>query len=69
MKKTLLVLALCGLTIAVKSQNASASVEKSTFGIQTGFLGIWAHNETKLCNSIALRIELGLDSGIWGTDF
>jgi hypothetical protein len=51
----------------VKSQNAS--VEKSTYGLQTGFLGVWAHNETKLTNSIALRSEIGFDSGIWGGDF
>lgn len=43
-----------------------ASVEKSVFGLQTGFLGIWAHNEARLTNSIALRTELGLDAGIWG---
>ncbi len=67
MKKILLTLAFCGLTFIVKSQNAS--VEHSTYGIQTGFLGIWAHNETKLSNSIALRTELGFDSGIWGGDF
>jgi len=67
MKKFLLTLTLCGLTLIAKSQNAS--VEESTFGIQTGFLGVWVHNETKLSNSIALRTELGFDSGIWGGDF
>ncbi|WP_298895133.1 hypothetical protein [uncultured Psychroserpens sp.] len=67
MKRILLTLTFCGLTLIAKSQNAS--VEQSTYGIQTGFLGIWAHNETKLSNSIALRSEIGLDSGIWGGDF
>ena len=67
MKKTILTLALISLTITVKSQNTS--VEKSVFGIQTGFLGIWGHNETKLTNQIALRSEIGFDSGIWGGDF
>lgn len=57
MKKTFLTLALISLTLTVKSQNAS--VEKSVFGIQTGFLGIWGHNETKLTNQIALRSEIG----------
>ena len=38
-----------------------ASVEKSVFGIQTGFLGIWAHHEAKLSNRWALRTELGFD--------
>lgn len=67
MKKILLTLTFCGLTLIAKSQNAS--VEQSTFGIQTGFLGIWAYNETKLSNQIALRSELGFDAGIWGGDF
>ncbi len=66
MKKTLLTLTFCGLTLIAKAQNIS--VEKSTFGIQTGFLGIWAHNESKLSNQIALRTELGLDTGIFGSD-
>lgn len=60
-------MALCGMTLTAKSQ--TASVEKSTYGIQTGFLGIWAHNESKLTNSIALRTEIGFDSGIWGGSF
>ncbi len=67
MKKITLILIFCGITLIAKSQ--TASVEKSTYGIQTGFLGIWAHNETKLTNSIALRTEIGFDSGIWGGDF
>jgi hypothetical protein len=50
-------------TIVTKAQNAS--VEKSTFGIQTGILGIWVHREVKLTNLIALRAELGMDAGIW----
>lgn len=67
MKRILFTIALCGMTLIAKSQ--TASVEKSTYGIQTGFLGIWAHNESKLTNSIALRTEIGFDSGIWGGDF
>ena len=67
MKKILFTLILCGLTVIAKSQNAS--VEKSTYGIQTGFLGIWVHNESTLTNQIALRSELGFDSGLWGGSF
>lgn len=67
MKKTLITLVLCGLTFISKSQNTS--VEKSTFGLQTGVLGIWAYNEVKLSNTIALRTELGFDFGIWETTF
>ena len=62
MKKILVSLFICGLTLNVKSQNAT--VEKSTFGIQTGFLGIWMHNESKLSNLLSLRSEIGLDTGI-----
>lgn len=67
MKKLLLFSTLLGLTLFGKSQ--TASVEKSTFGIQTGVLGIWAYNEAKLSNKIALRTELGFDFGIWETTY
>ncbi|MGB6035563.1 MAG: hypothetical protein WBG42_04800 [Cryomorphaceae bacterium] len=67
MKKTALILSLCALTLIAKSQNAS--VEKSTFGVQTGVLGVWAYNEVKLSNAIALRTELGFDFGIWETTY
>src|SRR5690606_7369286 len=67
MKKLFLTLTFFGIIFTAKSQ--TTSVEKSTFGIQTGFLGIWVHNESKLSNQIALRSELGFDSGIWGGDF
>lgn len=67
MKKVLLSLTLCTLAIVAKAQNAS--VENSTFGVQTGVLGIWVYNEAKLSNSIALRTEVGFDFGIWETTF
>jgi hypothetical protein len=67
MKKTLLILSLCTLTLVAKAQNTS--VEKSTFGVQTGVLGIWAYNEAKLSNNIALRTEIGFDFGIWETTY
>ena len=41
-----------------------ASVEKSIFGVQTGFFGVYGFNETKLSNKIALRTEIGLDAGL-----
>ncbi|MGY0392909.1 hypothetical protein ACW5R3_10175 [Bizionia sp. KMM 8389] len=62
MKKRLLTLALCAVTLVAKSQDAT--VEKSIFGIQTGFLGLWAYNELGLSNSIALRSEIGIDVGL-----
>ena len=62
MRKIILSLLICGLTLNAKSQNAS--VEKSIYGVQTGFLGIWVHNESKLFNPISLRSEIGLDTGV-----
>jgi len=62
--KVLLIFCIC-YSAQVQTQTPMASVEKSVFGIQTGFLGIWVHNETKLSNSIALRTEIGLEAGIF----
>ncbi len=67
MKKIILSLIFCGLTLIAKSQNLTEktqkpSVEKSIFGIQTGFAGLWIYNEFKLSNQFALRTELGLDA-------
>ncbi|MCG9792937.1 hypothetical protein [Flavobacterium algicola] len=67
MNKTILTLVMISLSLTAKSQNTS--VEKSVSGIQIGLLGIWAHNEAKLSNQIALRTEIGLDSGIWSGDY
>ena len=51
------------------SKAQEVSVEKSTFGIQTGFSGVWANNEAKLTNEFVLRSELGLDRNISGGDY
>ncbi|MEP5340750.1 MAG: hypothetical protein ABJL44_00120 [Algibacter sp.] len=67
MKRILVALIFCGLSFSVKSQNAS--VEQSTYGIQTGLLGLWEHREVKLSNQIALRAEIGVNAGIWGGTF
>jgi hypothetical protein len=63
MKKLLFVTLILVLNFSAFAQNNT--VEKSTFGIQTGLLGIWVHNEAKLTNQIVLRSEIGFDSGIW----
>lgn len=42
------------------------SVEKSIFNVQTGVLGLWINNETKLTNTIVIRTEFGLDGGVLG---
>lgn len=71
MKKILtLSLIICASYVnAQQTPNTTASVEKSIFGIQTGFLGIWLNNESRLSNTIALKTELGFDAGLWGGDF
>jgi hypothetical protein len=69
MKQLYILLFCCisfGSATAQTDATINSSVEKSIFGVQTGFLGIWAYNELKLTNSIALRSELGFDSGIFG---
>jgi len=73
MKKTFIILLLCGWAFIANAQNtkqempassSAVSVEKSIFGIQTGFLGIWINNEARLSKSIVLRSELGFASKI-----
>ncbi|MEZ4975169.1 MAG: hypothetical protein R2802_01325 [Flavobacteriaceae bacterium] len=64
MKNVICALIFCGLNLSLFAQDAS--VEKSTFGIQTGLLGIWIHNEARLSNRVALRSELGYDAGVFG---
>ena len=68
MKKRILLSLIISLIYTVgKSQ--TASVEKSTYGIQTGLLGIWVHNEMKLKNQIALRTEFGVNASVFGGNF
>lgn len=68
MKKNILLSLIVSL-MYFTGNSQTASVEKSTYGIQTGLLGIWVHNEMKLSNQIALRTELGMNAGIFGGDF
>lgn len=43
------------------------NIEQSKYGVQTGFLGLWFQNERRISNTVALRLELGLDAGFfWG---
>lgn len=48
-----------------RAQNPEG-LEKSLFGVQTGFLGIWVHNESKVAEKLILRSEIGLDAGFGG---
>lgn len=65
MKKILCILVLLGMQLSY-SQDKIVSVEKTIFGIQSGLLGIWAHNESRLSNEFALRSEVGLNFGLIG---
>lgn len=47
-------------------ENTTKKNEKSIFGIQTGFLGVWVHNETELSPQWILRSEAGLNIGFGG---
>ncbi len=67
MRIFVLLLTFCGLNYIAQSQNVQA--EKSVYGIQAGLLGVWAHREIRMSNSIALRAEVGMDAGIWGGTF
>lgn len=66
MKNMKKIIALLFIVNFAFSQEKKPSVEKSIFGIQTGFLGVWIHNELGLTNELSLRGELGLDFGIQG---
>lgn len=68
MKKNIIFIFTLFLITNLFSQN-TAQVEKSLFGIQTGVLGIWGHNEARISNTIVLRTEFGFDTGIFGGDF
>lgn len=67
MKKKLLLLALLGLAKLTNAQEAK--VEKSVFGVQTGVLGLWVNNESRLGNKFVLRSEIGFDAGFWANSF
>ena len=49
------------------ARGQEVSVEKSIVNIQTGFLGVWVNNESRLSNKVALRSEIGLDAGFMGS--
>ncbi len=62
MKLRFLIIALLGITLNTIAQ--TPSVEKSIWQIQTGLIGVWINNESKLTNSVAIRSEFGL-AGFW----
>lgn len=54
------------ITTTFLSHAQEASVEKKLYGLQTGILGVWVQRESKLTNTLALRIEVGLQPILWG---
>lgn len=57
------VFALSGITaIAQDTTGGGATVEKSIFNVQPGFLGLYVNNESRLASQWALRTEVGLDA-------
>ena len=67
MKRTLFLICLLMSLASTRAQNVS--VEKSVFGVQTGLLGLWGHNEFRLADKFSFRSEIGFDAGFWGGSF
>lgn len=65
-KKISYVLVALGLCAFHNVRGQEARVDSSTSGIQTGFLGIYAHNEARITHKIALRTEIGMNLGLYG---
>lgn len=64
MKKIFTSLFILGLSTNLFAQ-ATNGVEKSIFNVQTGFLGVFVNNESRLAERFTLRSEIGLDSGFF----
>ncbi|MCD0465852.1 hypothetical protein [Flavobacterium sp. ENC] len=60
---TLILMLLFGVKVLSQQK---ATLEKSIFGIQTGFLGFWVNNESRLLSNLSLKSELGVDAGLFG---
>ena len=65
MKKYQIILFVCLIFTAKLTAEEEVSVEKSIFCIQTGVMGLWAINEVRLANTIALRSEAGFAVTNW----
>lgn len=68
-KRVLAILVTSLLVFSSFSQENELGVEKSMYGVQTGLLGIWVYNETKLNAEFAVRTEIGLDGGYSYSNF
>jgi len=60
MKKLLILAAFALGGITTHAQDAAATVEKSIFYVQPGFLGVYVNNESRLADKWALRTEIAL---------
>ncbi len=70
MKKSIYLLMMILFFQPIFSQETqTASVEKSIFGIQSGLLGVWVNNESRLTNQLALRAEVGYNLSLFGGSF
>lgn len=65
MKKLLSVLIILLTTLNNYTHAQESHIEESYYSVQTTLLGIWVNNETKIGDKIALRSEIGFDSGTW----
>ena len=68
--KIILIAKICLFTVLLSTmplKSQEVSVEKSIFGIQTGFWGVWGYNEARLSSKWVLRTEVGLFDyyGLW----
>lgn len=63
MKKSLYTAALCYACMSGFAQS-NTTVEQSVWNVQTGILGVFANNEYRLADKLALRTEVGLDLGV-----
>jgi len=50
----------------ISNNDKQVSIEKSINGFQTGFLGIWLYNESRLSHTFALRSQIGIDFRLEG---
>jgi hypothetical protein len=68
MKRVIVILSILVLSVPAKSQKQELQhQDKSIFGVQAGFLGAWIYGEYEVLNKVAIRGEMGIDIGAWGS--
>lgn len=66
MKKIFSFIIILFFTLVFSQENTEP--QKYFFGVQAGFLGLNAYNESPLTDRFVLRSEIDLTGGIWGGD-